>query len=534
MGYSGFVLYNRFIAESITNQGRQIVCTAIVGFENFLADAINFFTTGELYEYIMNIHDEYKERYKDKLNVSQFQVEDIDFKVVKRLIDKCNFDVNDTTVTSLESMVSKMSNTEKHLLYYKNNIEKFNENGVVKENFSYILDNINVLLAGSLDRIEDDDIRKTVEDIWGLYEIFVFYNYPIFDRVRKAMYLEKKNVLYSDTDSVFNGVKALVDSLKANAPHTIIKTRKELDVTTVNLLIIFMSKMVNKTLFTLAKEMNTPDDYAVKLHMENEFYMNRILFTTAKKRYISNAITEKGEFLGGGEGEAEIKGFDFIKSTTKPFVRDYFTDICLNDILKADTINVEEIFKKMIKLRVDIEESMRQGESKYFKQSSVKIIEHYKNPYSTQGITSILLWNTLRPEYQIEFPSDVDIVPIMDLTYARPPKSKDGKVRVVPADNYFKNKNIKWLSENHPEVFERIRDGIYLNTNEKVRHMSLRFIAKPKNDEIPIPPWFSELINTEDVVVSTLKLFAPILDSLGLKNLRTTSAVSYPSNMVDL
>ena len=35
-GYDGFVLYNRFIAESITNIGRQIITTAVMTFENFL------------------------------------------------------------------------------------------------------------------------------------------------------------------------------------------------------------------------------------------------------------------------------------------------------------------------------------------------------------------------------------------------------------------------------------------------------------------------------------------------------------------
>ena len=45
-GYEGFILYNRFIAESITNIGRQIITTAVMTFESFLSDGIKYNTEG--------------------------------------------------------------------------------------------------------------------------------------------------------------------------------------------------------------------------------------------------------------------------------------------------------------------------------------------------------------------------------------------------------------------------------------------------------------------------------------------------------
>lgn len=537
MGYAGFVLYNRFIAESITNQGRQIVSTSIMAFENFVSDAVQFSTNSELYEYISNIHNEYVDKYKGKLDITPFEINDIDRELVKRLINKCAFEVSDETVLSLETIIGRMGKTEKHLLFYKNNLLKFNDNPIIREKYVYIYDNINVLLDGKVERIEDEKIQNMVNDLWDLYNVFVFYDYQIFDRVRKSMYVDKTSVVYSDTDSVFNGVNKYVEFMK-DIGKASNKTTQELETTIVNVLIIFMERMINNTLFTLAKSMNTPDNYAQRLKMENEIYMDRVLFTgMAKKRYIANALTIKGKLMNGGKGESVIKGFDFIKSVTKPFVRDFYTQICLDDILTSPNIDVEKIFKKMIELRLDIEESMRRGESKYFKQANVKMVDHYKQPYSTQGVTASLLWNALNPQYQIELPGDVDIIPIKDLRFQAPTKkqqetSSKGVKRVE--ENEYKNKNILWLQENHPEQFALLEKNIYNNPNPLIRHMSLSSIAKPKNEDIPLPQWFGEIIDTEKIVVDTLGLFAPILESLGLKNLKTKSNTVYPSNMIDL
>lgn len=549
MGYAGFILYNLFIAESITNQGKQIVCTAVETFENFLSDAVKFSTSGELYEYIGNIHTEYNEKYKDKLDTTIFEFDDMNEIISERVISKCAFTVDDNVKSSIYNIVSNMDNTEKILLYYKNNLDKFNNHPVIKEKLKYIINNINRLTAGELSLVEDKKIQKNIEEMWELYETFIFYNYPIFDRVRKAMYVDKTNVIYVDTDSNFLGLSKYVEFLNG-LDESYSKTDQDLSLTSINIMVIFLSMVINKSLYTLAKYMNVVDEYANRLHMKNELVISRILLVLKKKRYIANAISQEGHILGDGIGMAEIKGFDFIKSTTKPFVKDYFTNICLEDILRAEKIDVPNIFKKLVILREDIETSMKKGESKYFKQANVKTIENYKNPYSTQGVKSIILWNVLSPNYPIEFPSDVDIIPIKDFTFKKPsqkpekakkdlesnPKTKKA-VKAIGVDDdrlYLKNKNTKWLYDTYPDVFRMIEKEIYLNPNPDIRHMGLTYIAKPKNTDVPTPDWFHAIVDTEKIVVSTLKLFSPILESLGLTNLRVSSTVSYPSNMIDL
>jgi hypothetical protein len=192
--------------------------------------------------------------------------------------------------------------------------------------------------------------------------------------------------------------------------------------------------------------------------------------------------------------------------------------------LRTKDIDISAIFKKMLELKRDIDESMRKGESKYFKQGTVQIIEHYTNPYSMQGVKGVILWNTLFSDYQLELPVDVDIVPIRDLS----------------------DKNTaKWFEEKFPEEFTKIQQNIYSNklyykkpdknNPEKERKiMNLNYIAKPKNYDKELPPWFREIVNTDKVINDMLSLFYPILKSLGLKMLTTTKNSEHLSNIINL
>ena len=178
-----------------------------------------------------------------------------------------------------------------------------------------------------------------------------------------------------------------------------------------------------------------------------------------------------------------------------------------------------------MQLKVDIENSMRHGESTFFKQANVQLVEHYKNPYSTQGVTAVLLWNTLNPNYAMELPTDCDIVPIKELTG---PKYENGKMK-------WSNQGfVSEFKERFPDVYKRLEDNIYNNPNELIRKMGLTSIAKPKNQEIETPEWFDFIIDTEKVVQDALKLIEPILKSLGLNGLKTNASTEYITNIIDL
>ena len=369
-------------------------------------------------------------------------------------------------------------------------------------------------------------ILSYIEDIWEFYRVFVLYDYPIFDRVRKAMYTDRNNVLYVDTDSNFLGLNEWVGFVKNEIlENQFNKDEKEINFIAVNLMALFLSDVIDHGLQSLAKHMNVTKQYAQRLNMKNEFYLDRIIFTKAKKRYISNSILQEGQLLNKGMGLPDIKGFDFKKAGTKPYLRDIYTNICLNDILRAEEIDVEDVYMKVLQVKDDIEESIHKGESTFFKQASVQILEHYKNPYSTQGITSVLLWNALCPQYAMELPTDCDIVPIKELTG---PKMENGKMRW--ANESF----VMEFRERFPKEYDILNREFYNNSNELIRTMGLKSIAKPKNNDIELPSWFSFIMDGEKVVMDALNLIDPVLKSLGLNSLKTNASTEYITNIIDL
>lgn len=533
-GYPGFFLYNRFIAESVTYCGKQIISSATEGFESFLADQYDFDEKTELFNFINNILKDYRTKYRDvSFPIFEFD-EPIRIKAMKRLIKKCVFPVTDDLVEQLEEITSKLSENELVLLYFKNNLKAFNEMPLISILYRRALKAIKQLRSPDLSVIDNPQCIEDINKIWDYYRIFVLYDHPIFDRVRKMMYVDKKAVLYIDTDSNFIGMNPYVQYLTSlcgkekiqdlvNSGLSLKDAMKEFNFMCNSLGIVYVQNVAHAALQSLCRGMKVTEEWAKRLNMKNEFLMKSILFTPEKKRYISLSLLQEGSVLNNGNGLPEIKGFDFIKSTTKPIVKSFYEKICTEDILRSDEIKVDEIFSKIMNFKEEVRQSILNGKSDFFKQANVQIIEHYKIPYSNQGFTSVYLWNVLCPENQLELPIDVNIVPIVDLS---------------------KSKILEMLQNRYPEMYHRLDSGILRNSNFQqhfrtkngiiTKTKPITFIAKPKNDNIKIPDWFSDIINVDKIVQDTMTLIYPILQSLGLKVIKGNAKNEAISTIVDL
>lgn len=538
MGYKRFLLYNRFIAESITNCGRNIISTAVMAFENFLAGSVKFNTENEVYQYIDNICGEYNKKYKNGFNTTIFHFDDIDTQVLERLESLMGFAIVPEFEKNIKDILANLSLEEKILLYYKNNLFEFSRLPFIMDKLRYIIQHVSELKVPELDKVEDVQSRQLMEDVWDFYKVFVLYDFPMFDRVRKAAYTDKVAVLYVDTDSDFLALNRWVEFITNEVmQNEFVFDKKESIFVAVNTITIYLGNVIEAALRTFCKNMHVTDEYAKLLSMKNEFYLETIVFTPVKKRYISNAILQEGQLLGGGLGVPEIKGFDFKKATTKQFVREYYEKICYEDVLKED-IKVIEIYHKIQILKNDIRTSMRKGESKYFKQAEVKLFEYYKEPFSNMGSKAVIVWNTLCPEYAIDLPSDVDIIPIKDLSlnYQKKPEYQNCKVdyRIGKKKIYNDEKVIDMVKENHPDLFKLLEERFYNNPNPLLRYMKLNYIAKPKNENTELPSWFSDIVDTEKVERDTLGLIFPILESLGMNLQSPKSKVKHLTNIVAL
>ena len=545
MGYPGFTLFSLFTAEAITATGRHIITTAINCLEGFLGDAMYFMDINEAMHFLYNIKSEAEDLGRF-LDMSIFGDKDWRTMARNRFLSRCKWNLTDAQLAAIDEMFASMGTNEAIMVYYKNNFMEFNRLPFILKKFQYIIEHNGSLPFCQRKLLNQSDpmILQMVDEIWKFYQIFVLYDYPVHDRLRKAMYIPKSRCLYTDTDSVFISMSHFVNYIRRDVCNNripeIYESYQDLRFTAVNLVLIFLNDVIQKALNGLCSSTNVEDDWAPYLYMKNEFYLEKICFVEKKKRYASLSILQEGQLLKdkdtGQIGLPELKGFDFLKSVTKPYLKQFYTDLATDEILRTAEISPSRIFSKLVKLKNDIQFGIRNGDTKYFKQSKVKMIEDYKNPYSTQGVTAIMLWNALVPEQEMQFPVDVNIVPIKSLKMAKPKDPPAGAPinQRVDMGDPLKNRNVAAFAEKWPEAYQQLYREIYRNPVPEIRYMSLSSIALPKNSNIRIPDYIYDLVDYESIVDSSLQLFLPLADSIGLRSLPTTSNTTHMSNLIDL
>ena len=513
LGYAKFIFYNVFLAESITRMGRTIIATAATGFENFLADNVCIACESELYEYISVILDEYDEKWTEYDPII-LGVEVSPAQVKERLIKKCQFDVSSKTEHHLDGILNRLSPMALLLLYFRNNFMEFNRVPFIRDQIVKIVKAIPSLQLPELKAIESEETREDIQTLWSYYDLFVFNPKPVYDNVRKMMYGTRKAVLYIDTDSNFISLARWVDQIENEFLHSQYDhDPKEFVFVCANVLTIFLTEVVDRNLKDFAARCGITEEWRQYLSMKNEFFFWRILFGDVKKRYIDLQLIQEGQILNEGLGLPEIKGYDFRKFSTKAPIREYYTEMCLNDILRPETIDLRHLLRKCYDLKREVSESMRRGESKYLKQANVSSPDHYADPFRISGIKGVMLWNALCPEQLIELPAEVDLIPIRNLA--------TNKYRTLFAERY-------------PEIYAKLEREIFNNRNPNIAKMALNVIAKPRNDDIQMPDWLLEFMDTGKIVNATIKLIHPIMESLGIKIARPTKNKEVLTNIVDL
>lgn len=515
-GCVSFFLYNRFIASSITNMGRQIICSATMTFENFLGIDVQYNMESELYTFIQRVITSFHDEFPLGLTIKEFNIGITVECVAKKLESRCAFPITTDFACHLRDILETLNDDELTLLYYKNNLIEFCKTNRMKSKLKFIMSNIQQLRSPNVSDFVTDNVMQAIDEVNQLMSTYVLYTDPMFDRVRKTMFTDRDKVIYTDTDSTFLALNQWVTFIKDDVleqSYAIEET--EMNYIVVNVMTYILGFVIADGLKKLCDGSNIEEVWAKLLKMKNEFYMSMIVFTNAKKRYISDAVLQEGKLLidkeSGDIGFPEIKGFDFKKAVVKPFVTNYFTELSIKEILRADEVRVDKIYEKLIILQHTIEDSIKSGSREFYKQAKVQLIEQYKRPYSLPGVRGVLLWNCLFEDMQMELPVDVDIVPIKIIS------DKKGRI---------------WFESKYPELYRKVETTFFHSDNELIRDMELKVIALPKSN-VDIPTWLFDLIDIDKIVSDIVTLFYPIMESLGLQ-INKLGKRTYLTNMVDL
>mgnify|MGYP004459984643 CR=1 FL=1 len=551
LGYMKFPLFNVNLAQSITAMGQQIISTATCCFENFMSDNIKFVSFTELVQYISEINDEYKTimteedpRRRDILALIDDDITVND--VINRLSRKVGFLIDHDKSAIILRMIERLEPDALKMLMFKNNVHEFNNTEFMRKFYMSLYGKIDSLSVPELYAFEKQEKTGTVADpsakddvkyLFEIYDVFVHYNHPIFDRVRRCRYTDKHSVLYIDTDSNFLGLDEFVQwsaqLMNADGIHDMKFIFKSVSVFT-----MVLSHVIKTNYMSFYQSLNMAPEHGGLIKMKNEFFFPILFFGLVKKRYIGLMLLQDGKMLNDGLGLPEIKGFDFKKAGTKKFVRDRFESIISDLILHTDQIEPIKVYKAFDSIKAEIRDAIMNNDTMFYKQATAKQFDQYKAPYSNQTSKSAIIWNILNPDDKLELPAEIDVIPINIYNGMTQPKLKS--LRELGPDQYFSiDKNRISCSglynfwKKCPEQFKLYWDNIVNSPNELIQKFNMNVIGKPRSMSV-MPDWLITITDIEKIIMDVVKLSNPILESLDFRIISASAKDKHYSNIINI
>lgn len=553
LGNAACVLYNLYVAASITAQGRSVISTATMFFESFLANNVKFASLEEVLHFIDCVKSERKDRRFNDSVILDFPVSvDMCFaKIIRTCGDwrkgriKWVPDMEDAKI--IYRVLKNSSQEDINRIFYKNNLYAFIDNSVIINAIRYILKLLKepFLTPNKI----PEEIQVELDALQDLMREYVYYPHMYIDRIDRCDNMIKDVCVISDTDSTIVSFDAFyhyvldrvymddisilnmeldtrteetydvprierrydfftdeVVERESNIKPFILIPQNNLRFSIINIIAYISGNLCNEyiELYTKHNHSWRPERKCL-LYLKNEFLFSRALLTPNKKNYATNQELKEGVILEQDiEHSLDIKGLPINKSTLNDSAKSALQKILYEDILVTDHINPARIIEKIAILEKDIEESLRSGEKKYFKPLSIKAYSSYEDPMRIQGIKASIVWNRVR-DPQLEA-IDLDARNTIGVV----------KVQIDPS-------NIDRIRDKYPDVYDRF---VELFMDQTFFKPGVNEDCSPKKKEIttlaiPIdvdtPEWVSEFIDYKTIVNDNVGNFP--VESVGIRRL---------------
>lgn len=202
------IIYDLNISPAVTSIGRALISSAILCFEGFLGNNIQFSSLNDILIFIDNIRMEYKDwKYNDyeTLGIEGFvSVEEC----FTRVIMNCGYKYIPSTedMDVVYGILSKCNQTELNRIFYKNNLYSFMDLPIARNLM------IKIVTGMKTPYIEPmNPPKEIIEDLDTLRDLlleYVFYCHQWIDRMDRNKNMVKKISVVSDTDSSFVSLDA--------------------------------------------------------------------------------------------------------------------------------------------------------------------------------------------------------------------------------------------------------------------------------------------------------------------------------------
>lgn len=552
LGAPTSLLYNLYVAEAITRQGRSYISCSIMLFESLLSNNVKFNNLNEVITFINNVeHEKPNRKFIDNSILDRnITLEECFFKVMNTA-DMMIWIPTEKEMSLVWDYLEGLSQEDINRIYYKNNLYTFCELPIINDLIIKILKLLNVPFMSPNEPPEI--IKDDLDILVTLIKEYVYYPHFYIDKLDRIEYMQRDIVCVSDTDSTiisfdawyrfvlnkvynidmpikhkkFNMVNLIDQDEFGDKPKKImceivepeldynfytdevIEIKKliepckvipqdSLRYSIINIIAYICSDLIVDYLNEYTKLTGSYEDgVKCKMIMKNEFYFSRALLTVNRRNYADIQVLQEGKVIPEGKVRMAIMGLPINKTTLSKSVKDKMQDILYEDILTADKIDQIRIIKKLAILEKEIYNNIMEKKTDYYKPDNISAISSYEKPLSVNGIVASMVYNEMRDEN----------MPAINL---------EERNKIIKIDVDINKKNIYKIKDRYPTIYTKLENLL----NSPTLGSKLNTIALPV--DVEVPDWVLEFVDIQTIVSKVLRNFP--LESIGVKRLDNDSA----------
>lgn len=557
LGQYSCILYNLFVAESTTTQGRSAISSSILFFEAFLSNNVKFGSLNEIITFIDNVMCE--ERIYDDSVVLDRNITRAE--CFYKLISTCGFNGYIPSQKDLEiiwDILIKISQEDINRLFYKNNLYTFFDNEVLTKSIKFILSELTAPFLNP--NKVPEEVRAAMDEVYMMVKEYVYYSHQVIDKLGRTENMERNVSIIIDTDSTivsFDAWYRYILSKTYDVPMTIKNTEYSIDsfingsdrmmktgnktdsldikdhdeskvqsdrlicpvamipqdnlrYSIINIIANICSRLILDYMEKYAKNSNTlgvpGSDRKCLLIQKNEFLFKRAAVCDGKKHYADIQEIQEGNMVPNNmDASMAIMGLEMMKSSLAKTTQKDLKEILYNDILNCNSIDQVSVINKLKQVEEKIHTSIQNGERIYLKPATLKSMSNYDDPMRIQSVRGALVYNKIKypymPGINMDERSAVDILKIN-----------------------INKKNIDPLKETHPDIYNTLLDLLSIDAFKT----GIKAISLPP--DVQIPDWLFEYIDFNTIVNDNLTPFP--IETIGISRMDKT-AINY-TNIIQL
>ena len=556
MGQYSCILYNLFVAESTTTQGRSAISSSILFFEAFLANNVKFENLNQIITFIDNVLGE--ERIFDDNVVLDRNITRAE--CFTKLISTCGFNgyvPSERDMNIVWDILLKITQEDINRLFYKNNLYEFFDNEVLDKSIKFILKELKATFMNP--HKVPEEIEAAMDEVYKMVREYVYYSHQVIDKLGRAENMMRDVSIIIDTDSTivsfdawyrfilrktflmdklpirdsefsidsfiegsdrmmktgnkkvseedFNEQKIQEDRKKAPVQYIV---QDNLRYSIINIIANICSRLILEYMEKYAKNSNTlgvpGSNRKCLLIQKNEFLFKRAAVSDGKKHYADIQEIQEGNTVPQEMDKAmAVMGLEIMKSTLSPITQQDLKEILYNDILNAPRIDQANVIHKLQEVEEKIYNSIKNGERIYLKPATMKSMSNYDDPMRIQSVKGALVYNKIRYE---------DMTPInMD---------ERGAVDILKVQ--INKNNIEPLKETEPVIYNNLKELLLIDAFKN----GITAISLPP--DVEIPKWLFNYVDFTTIIRDNISSFP--IEPIGISKMDKTN-INY-TNIIKL